>query len=373
MVRMFAFSFLHGHASKPLPCTAVRNLLLDVPNLPKQIACVQFVPGKSPTISMIFHELDPVYGHYRNMAQRFFGDLVRYSKIQNSAQLKGEAVIVLSDDSTLPVNILETMLMKKIPLLAHSIRGADKAKYVLLIPDYHFIEHRGFARLESYFRQHHTKLKDRSPVVFWRGSTTGVTCLLQHMQPTVDSGVRPPCHCSNLPRVQIANMSRSIPWLDIAITKTVQLCADQHNTRLLAERKLMAKEVDEKLWSRNRGILEIDGNVNAWGNRWRTVSGSAIFRVESDFITSYNLCQQGWIHYIPISRNLSNLLSLTSMVQSQKSEVLQKLQTVANNAYRLGNFFTYREEIHRVFRDLSLVWSNKELQQLNTYCKHLLL
>lgn len=371
MVRVFALSFLRGQSSKTLPCTPVRNLLASVPSLPKQIACVQFAPGNSPTISMMFHELDPVYGHYRNMAQRFLGDLARYGDTQKNAQLKGEVVVVLSDDSTLPVNILESMLVKKVPLLAHSIRGADKAKYVLLIPDYHFIEHHGFARLESYFRSHHTKFKDRSPVVFWRGSTTGETCLLKYKELSVESKIRTPCHCLNLPRVQSVNMSRNIPWLDIAITRTVQLCADQHNTKLLEEYKLVAEEVDEKLWSRNRGILEIDGNVNAWGNRWRTVSGSVLFRVESDFINSYNLCQQAWVHYVPISRNLSNLISLTSMVQSQKPQVLQKLQTIANNAYRLGRFFTYREEIHRVFGELSHIWSDKLLQHLNTHCKHI--
>lgn len=164
-------------------------------------------------------------------------------------------------------------------------------------------------------------------------------------------------------------MSRNIPWLDIALTRTVQLCADHHNTRLLEEYKLMAEEVDEKLWSHNRGILEIDGNVNAWGNRWRTVSGSVLFGVESDFINSYNLCQQAWVHFVPISRNLSNLISLTSMVQSEDSQILQKLESIATNAYRLGSFFTYREEIRRVFGGLSDIWSDRLLQPLNTHCK----
>lgn len=368
MVRMFALSYLYGHPSKPLPCTPVRDLLADLPNLPKQIACVQFAAGNTPTISMMFHELDPVYGHYRNMAQKFLSDLARYGNSQKNAQLEGEAVIVLNDDSTLPVNILESMLMKKVPLLAHSIRGADKAKYALLIPDYHFIEHHGFARLESYFRQQRTKFKNRSPVVFWRGSTTGETCLLKQKQPNVESEVQTPCHCFDLPRVQSVNMSRNIPWLDIALTRTVQLCADHHNTRLLEEYKLMAEEVDEKLWPHNRGILEIDGNVNAWGNRWRTVSGSVLFRVESDFINSYNLCQQAWVHFVPISRNLSNLISLTSMVQSEDSQILQKLESIATNANRLGSFFTYREEIRRVFGGLSDIWSDKLLQPLNTHC-----
>eukprot|EP00963_Diacronema_lutheri_P004108 scaffold312_cov409-Pavlova_lutheri.AAC.9 len=263
------------------------------------------------------------------------------------------------------------MLARKVPLLAHSILGTDKAEHAVLIPDYHFIEHDGFSKLQKFFDIQVTKLKDRSPVVFWRGSTTGTPCVFHDLTPSVEVSINHPCRCSDLPRVQLALKSREIPWLDVGIVKPVQSCMGPEDQGFLRKSNVLKESVNEKMWSKNRGIIEIDGNVNAWGNRWRMVSGSLVFRIESNFTNSYLVCQRPWVHYIPLQSNLSDLVKSTALIRSNNSRVVSKLQTIADNAKKLGSFFTYGEEVRRVHNMISNIWYKKLPRTSSSHCRHL--
>ena len=55
-------------------------------------------------------------------------------------------------------------------------------------------------------------------------------------------------------------------------------------------------------WANSSGILDVDGNVNAWGLYWRLASGSTIFKVESEYISSYTEHALPFVHYIPIAK-----------------------------------------------------------------------
>lgn len=355
--------------AEQIPCWPVYELLKNVPALPKETACVQFVPGEHPKIHVMFGSLDPVYGHYLNMAQRFLNDVARHRRFGRSVHLEGEAVIVLNDDSTLPQEVLKHMLLRKVPLLAHSILGTDKAEHAVLIPDYHFIEHDGFSKLQKFFDLQVTKLKDRSPLGFWRGSTSGILCKQHGTQSPMEVSIHHRCRCSDLPRVQLALKSREIPWLDVGIVKPVQSCMGPEDQGFLRKSNVLKEAFSEEMWSRNRGILEIDGNVNAWGNRWRMVTGSLVFRIESNFTNSYIACQRPWSHYIPIRDDLSNLRRLTALIRSNNSRVVSKLQTIADNAKKLGSFFTYNEEVGRVSMDLLNIWTRNLPRKFDAHCE----
>ena len=110
-------------------------------------------------------------------------------------------------------------------------------------------------------------------------------------------------------------------------------------------------------WMKYRGIIEIDGNVDAWGNYWRMVSGSVIFRVESPYISSFTEHQIPHEHYIPIAANFSNLRSSTKIITSTVPTDIQRLNNVAKNAFDYGAKYTYSYEVNKVASEIFSIWN----------------
>ena len=64
----------------------------------------------------------------------------------------------------------------------------------------------------------------------------------------------------------------------------------------------MSPRAAEAAWADSSGILDVDGNVNAWGLYWRLASGSTIFKVESEHISAYTEHAVPFVHYVPIAK-----------------------------------------------------------------------
>lgn len=263
-------------------------------------------------------------------------------------------VMSLSDDSTLPATVLARLKQAGVPLVSHALQGRHLAQHVVLAPDFHFIDNHGFAEIRNYMDQHRTLLADKLPTVFWRGSTTGSPA--QHFQPDGDaSGLNKSAACWALPRVQLAVRARRVAWLDAGISNAVQYCDNDEAAALLRETGVMGASVPWQGWHNYRGIIEIDGNVNAWGHMWRMSTGSVLFRVQSEWVNSYNVAQKPWVHYVPIESDLSNLGLATSLVLSQDERVLAMLATISDNARTLAAQHTYVDELERVGRELDAI------------------
>ena len=106
----------------------------------------------------------------------------------------------------------------------------------------------------------------------------------------------------------------------------------------------------EVRWAEHRGILDIDGNVNAWGLFWRLASGSVVFKVDSPHTNAYIERMQPWVHYLPIYANLSNLQEMTALVTKPACDAL--LQNITKNEVLLTQEFTLSKEITRVALEL---------------------
>ena len=145
--------------------------------------------------------------------------------------------------------------------------------------------------------------------------------------------------------------------MNVSLVKVVQFCDTFDGRQFLKHAGLMSRPLDASQWHLHRGILELDGNANAWGNRWRMASGSVVFRVESTYVNAYSRCQKPWKHYIPIHSNLSNLEEVTSVVRSSNATVLQDLENIAARSRALAKTFTYERELRRVAVTLNHVWS----------------
>jgi len=104
-------------------------------------------------------------------------------------------------------------------------------------------------------------------------------------------------------------------------------------------------------------VIEIDGNVDAWGNRWRMISGSVVFRVESLYISSFTEHQIPYEHFIPIAANFSDLKKNTKIITSGVLADIQKLNTIAKNAFEYGAKYTYTYEVQKVASEIFSIWN----------------
>eukprot|EP00607_Mallomonas_marina_P008539 CAMPEP_0182419298 /NCGR_PEP_ID=MMETSP1167-20130531/3754_1 /TAXON_ID=2988 /ORGANISM="Mallomonas Sp, Strain CCMP3275" /LENGTH=183 /DNA_ID=CAMNT_0024594125 /DNA_START=611 /DNA_END=1162 /DNA_ORIENTATION=- len=177
----------------------------------------------------------------------------------------------------------------------------------------------------------------RIPKVFWRGATTGGQ--LNTKERTA---------CRDLKRVRMCLLAKNTSWLDVKIEKLVQSCSS--DSELIIGLGVKGRRVPEFGWTQYRGILDIDGNSNAWGLFWRLASGSVVFRVESEFVNQYTQSLKPWVHYIPISNNLSDFLAVTRLVRDPT------YRYIAGNAGMFVKDLTYVHEINRVAKELSALW-----------------
>jgi len=315
----------------------------------KNLACLHLHPGSEPKLDY-FLEPDATYAFYKGMAVKFLRDLSDRSSPLNSS---GTALMFIEDNGTLPSHTLQQLRDIRVPFLSHAIRGRANAATAILIPDFHFIQHEGFLELEKLFGDKWIPLKNRIPQVFWRGSTTGS---LDSLVSSNSSQLNIGGACQHLQRAVACATAKAGPWLDLGLTQGVQYCGNEFDILNLKENRLMKPPVEEHAWSNYRGILEVDGNVNAWGNKWRLMTGSVLFKVESDYFNSYVIEEKPYKHYIPIKRDLSDLVEKTKVITTKSLTELAKLQRIARAAVQLGSKYSYRSEILRVALELNKIW-----------------
>ena len=95
-------------------------------------------------------------------------------------------------------------------------------------------------------------------------------------------------------------------------------------------------------------MLEIEGNVDAWGNRWRMESGSVLFVVKSHFKHFYSHKLVDGVHFIGISEDLHDLAAKTKIVTNTDSELLARMREIAANARALLQECTYERVVTNV-------------------------
>ena len=131
--------------------------------------------------------------------------------------------------------------------------------------------------------------------------------------------------------------TESIPWVDAKITSYVRFCAGRSSA---------SPKVPEVQWCRRGGIVDVDGNTNAWGLLWRLASGSVVFRVESTFDCPVCRELRPRVHYVPLSRSFDDLREETAVIvnDSRSGELAQ----MARAARELVRRFSYDNELARV-------------------------
>ena len=138
----------------------------------------------------------------------------------------------------------------------------------------------------------------RIPRFFWRGSTTGNKAITIQRLP------------QNL-RYQLCVFTNILPDLvDARFTRVVQ-CRDSVSNADVAlhlqDNSLLSSTCDPLFFGMHQFLIEIDGNVNSWGFFWKLLLGSCVLRVESSRRQWFHSDLLPFVHYVPVSADLSNL------------------------------------------------------------------
>ena len=334
-------------------CGDVRERMLksSLRGLGKDVACFTFHPEASSPSSYTFvaRRRQPLNRSYFKSALRFLRDVASEQR-KNRGERSGVAIRllwVIDDDASLPRKLQRELKSLNVFILAHSINAncfTDES--VVLAPNFHFIKRDGFKLFLRNLREREIPFDERKSDVFWRGSTSGMSTKCEVEESTRVDGNERVTACVKLPRVRAVQSSINVPWLDVEITRRVQSCRGQTNVRI-------SPRVSEQHWITHKGILEIDGNVDAWGNRWRMESGSVLFLVKSNFKHYYSDKLVDGIHYIGISGDLHDLVEKTKIITNTDGESLTKLRDITANARALMQEFTYERVVKGVSHRLN--------------------
>ena len=168
-----------------------------------------------------------------------------------------------------------------------------------LIPDPYCLGTNGYADFRRQLRTNALpEWRDRLPVFFWRGATTGT------------KNITPGNLKYNL-RYQLCHHSLTDPsHVDARFNRVVQ-CLDEENQTIVLEQirqqGLMGETVGPWHASMHRWLIDIDGNVNSWGLLWKLLSGCCVLRVTSNRQQWFHKRMVPWTHIVPISPDLSDL------------------------------------------------------------------
>ena len=168
-----------------------------------------------------------------------------------------------------------------------------------LMPDPYALGSNGYERLRKEFlSQRLPPWKQRQPLAFWRGASTGMSALTL-TRLAKNQRYKLCCLSLNMPGLLDARMTSVVQGRDSKATEQIR----QH----LIQANLMAPYCPAWLFGLHRYLIEIDGNVNSWGLLWKLLSGSCVLKVESPRRQWYHHKLEPYVHMIPIAGDLSNL------------------------------------------------------------------
>ena len=164
------------------------------------------------------------------------------------------------------------------------------AEYTL-IPDFCFIQTEGYASLARRFEERAVPWQDRRPVLFWRGTTTGLETDLQA-----------------LPRVKLCQVARLMgPDADVGFSAATQRFAGAG--ALLAAQGLLRPAVPNDQYDTYQLHVDIDGNSSPWTGFAKLHSGSPVLKVTSPrgYRQWYYDRLVPWVNFVPIRSDLADL------------------------------------------------------------------
>jgi hypothetical protein len=180
-----------------------------------------------------------------------------------------------------------------LPQLVFNRARAATHEFVVM-PDVHFVKHRGYPRLRRELARTAPPWERRRAIALWRGSSTG------------GSLGRGEDYRNNA-RVALCLLSLDAPRLVDARLGRVVDCHPEVERELTA-RGLVDRFVAPREQAQARYLVSVDGWAAEWdGLVWKLASGSTVLMVESRWELWYGAALRPWEHYVPVRADLSDL------------------------------------------------------------------
>jgi hypothetical protein len=205
---------------------------------------------------------------------------------------------------------------------------------VTLIPDLTFWHTRSYCEVREEIRKLAVPWRNRIPLAFWRGSTTG--------PPPINYAT-----IRSLPRFRLCALSlarRHI--LDARLSAVVQSNTDEDGDRLRELARslgMLAPPIPQAEFARFRYLVDIDGNTNSWGLLAKLAMGSCILKVQSTYRQWYYRDLRPWEHYIPVRADLSDLEEKVLWCRENDDDARQ----IAEAGKRLADRLVFETEMER--------------------------
>jgi len=228
------------------------------------------------------------HGSVQGLLDRLFDSLVLIAACQ-ADEIVGTVMLNIGD-------------LGVVPGLAFCDSRADYP----LIPDPYYVNTALSAALPDHFPQRSMPWAKRLPVVFWRGSTTGVP----------SSG-----DWRDMDRIRLCRIAAEHPdAFDAGITGVLQV--SPADAEAIRGSGLLRPHVRMRYFHRYRFQLDIDGNTNSWGCFNKLLTGSPLLKVASrhGYRQWYYDRLKPWVHYVPVAADLSDLMARVEWLRANDQQ-----------------------------------------------------
>jgi len=184
--------------------------------------------------------------------------------------------------------------------------------------------------------------EDRDERIVWRGRTNQKGGICEHNK-------------TRSPRWHICQLSREYPDLiDAGFTRIAP-----HSSPSLQE--FLKPFLSTKQLFSYKYQAWLDGGVSSYSNSgWRFYTGATVIKSDSDYVQWYFADMEPWVHYVPIKRNLSDLVE--ALIYLKEHDGLAK--QIAQNGLEFVRGHITKETTHQYFHDL--LWAYAALDKTSS-------
>ena len=212
----------------------------------------------------------------------------------------------------------------------------------VLVPDYHFFQHRGYAKAQNLALQA-PRWDARREDICWRGHNNNIGLFSTDLEDIDNPWL--------MPRVRLAMKAREIKGLDARFVAG----PSQRQQAQCAAAGLMAPYRPWEDWAGDKYAIDIDGFTNAWSNFMQRLKlGCCVLKVDSPhgYRQWYYDRLVAFETHVPVKSDLSDLAEKIDWVRSHDREA----RDIAANGQALAHAMTFEAETATATRTIAENW-----------------
>lgn len=232
------------------------------------------------------------------------------------------------------------------PVIAYC---ASRGHSAVLIPDYTFINSKGYRDLNHWAALNRREWSGRSSTVLWRGATSG-SGTISNPEMTGDELI---------PRVQMCLLAKSIDGADMKLVNIAQSDNPDLDRDRFGQAEIMGEHLPVEAWAAHKFAIDIDGNTNSFGTMLpRLLLGCCVLKVGSTmgWRQWYYDSVEPWVHFIPIEPDLSDLAEKIAWCRDHD----QECQRIAAEGRAFANGLNYNSEIESAVRRINTAFARSD-------------